>query len=98
MLKGSFCGRAMSFVRCQHLACGHSGGHVSGSNDLKFGQNVYLDEFDKFLGEFKFGSPGVIRQIVVIPCGHSRGHISCSIDLKIGQNICLYKILDEFDF
>ena len=54
VLKGSFCGCPMSVVRYQHLACGHSRGHIySGPMDQKSGQNVCPDEI---LNEFEFGS------------------------------------------
>ena len=88
--------KTRSLGQVKEIPCGCSRSHISCSIDLKFSQNVCLDEISVSLN---FGHLcKTLGQIKEIPCRCSIGHISCPIDLKITQNVYLDKSLDEFEF
>ena len=102
MLMVSYCGRAVSVVRCassvvNFLPSVRSRGHIFSLILMKLGQNVSI----KSRTSSKLGYVGSktrsLGQILEKPCVRSRGHIFSSILMKLGQNVCLDEISDEFE-
>ena len=75
----------MSVTCCHHLPYGQSRGCILCSIDLKFGQNVCLDEISD---EFQFKLSGIKNQKYLVGTLEAT-FFFCSTDLKIGQNVCL---------
>ena len=74
----------------------HSRGHMFCSILMKFGQNVWFDDFfdeyeNGYIGSISWSIWQILEKLYV----RQRGHI-CLFVLKDGQNVCLDDISNEF--